>query len=359
MTQMIIMKSLFKCNAKEFAYIKNMEKRIKDYNLEKEILDKLPWSQENWYVDVFNWVSKAFESNDLGTIVDIDDNRFWELSHTIMFKTDKNSEYVFKASDTSGVFANEANISELMLQIVPAYLPRVVASDKAKGWVLTEKIGCCNDEDNFKNYDANNCQLYDIVSNFHIDSMNHMQKAKDFKVPVKDLNWVLEITKKTIENHKALNLKNNTVSDMIDSLPKFEDRIKKINSFEISNTLIHGDLHECNVMWHNDRFYLFDWADICISFPLLELRDLYYKKNYGAPDATSSLNAYFNPWKSLMDIHAVHECWKEIQPIIPLFYSGVHFQILESANFVPGSFEDVIDCLLNEAVSVERGISYV
>ena len=346
------MKNYFKSKFAKFHFINAIKKRIKVSNLEKKIILNLPWSKKKWYYEALKWVEDKLKLN-REIIIDIEDHRFWELSHTICFTTNKNNSYFFKASDVSGVFANEANIYSLIKKLTNNVVPELVSADEVRGWILTKRVGK-KDTESGSSY-TNTGKLYKGLSSFHIRSLDYKDDIKLMKLPMKDLMWVLSTIKKLMEFRKELKIKESVILRVDKLLPGVEKKIKNITSIGMPNTLIHGDLHDCNIVYEADDYYWLDWANVCVTFPLLDLRALYYKKIFSEYDITNDLNSYFESWLPLVKSKDLTYCWDNIFSIIPLFNAAVHYQILENKNFEPGSFQGVVEGLLQEFIDVETG----
>jgi aminoglycoside phosphotransferase (APT) family kinase protein len=225
-----------------------------------------------WYDEVEAWIDQMSAANGrsrTGATVAV---KVWSLSAVLRVPCDP-APLWFKASCRH--FHAEPALTRLVVEMLPAHAPRVVAADEDRAWLLMDEMPGADEEHEEGPSVGLGPAAARIVAALQLRSLDHLGEIEAVGVPVRGLTETLhgfdeiltgsvELDALTAEELAAARGRRDEVHHVFDELA----------ALGLPETLVHGDLHPGNVSHHGDTVMLYDWSDAAVAHPFLDAAHL-------------------------------------------------------------------------------------
>ncbi len=280
-----------------------------------------PWQRDGWFGAASSWIRST-----LAGITDV--SQFMTWSSSCLLRADAGDHrYYFKA--TPDFFHDEAALTSKLAELFPDTIPRPVAVDVDRGWMLLEDFG-----DTFvgalplEHWDAALDALIGIQRRSApiVDSLLRSgfadRRPAHLWTQIEDLaaGRMGELPDGMAERVRA-------------ALPRFEKLRGELERSPIPGTLVHGDFHANNVVFTNGRHMIFDWTDACVAHPFVDLATFFYVVGPALTDAAVRRRLrdhYLEGWSDLMPIDEAVDLFERAEPLALMYHAIGFQQILEA-----------------------------
>jgi hypothetical protein len=232
------------------------------------------WHDASWHESAESWIRETLR--ELGCPA----NGTIEQPHVRPWAT------AFRVPTTRGVvwfkaciptLAHEVPLLVLLHARRPDCVPRVIAADAARGWMLLEDAGAQVHElegvprvERWAEFVATYAQL-------QIDVIPLADELVRAGVP--DSRWprMFDELAMLLGNERNLRSSPNDavtrdeVVRLRSLLPRFRDHARRLDALGLPASIQHDDLHAWNVFVRDGSYVFLDWGDSCVSHPLLSL----------------------------------------------------------------------------------------
>lgn len=235
-------------------------------------IDRLPWHVPGWFAEASAWIH--IQLDQLGIIPTSSIEQLYTKYGACMLQvsTDAGRIY-FKAVPPS--FAREPRVMQILASYYPAYLPRVLAIEDERHWLLTQDCGGTP-----LNFSADLKQWEFAVATWaalqrdctqHVSALlaagcpdlrlEHLAKAYERLLDDRDILAVGQPGGLTSDEHAALRL----------LVPRVVRTCNELAAYEFLQTLDHGDLNPFNIKVNHGGVCFFDLTDSIIAHPFFSL----------------------------------------------------------------------------------------
>ena len=133
--------------------------------------------------------------------------------------------------------------------------------------------------------------------------------------------------------------------------PELAHLCDRLAGLAIPETFVHGDLHQWNAILQDGRVVVFDWSDISLAHPFLDLAPVLV--HAAAGDRERLIGAYLESWAGMAAEAQLHEgaAWGEALGCV---HQAVSYRAIRAA-FEPGDrwlFAGADDFWLKRAVEL-------
>ena len=234
----------------------------------------VPWEWPGtWDDDTRKWISdhlklKGARSNWTTTPI-----RSWSISSVVRICAGisrKSERFYFKASPT--FFSKEAAVTAEVEGRFPDISPRLVAVDKARGWMLMDDLGdiTLGAADSPELW----CEAMRALARIQIEFANDAGALDRLGIERRTTSETSATLREWTQDEEALDL-HYASGRSLSALRRLEPHIKRVeqlcervDSIGLPKTLDHGDLDAGNVFVRDGSPVIMDWSDASISSPL-------------------------------------------------------------------------------------------
>jgi hypothetical protein len=216
--------------------------------------DGRDWVRPGWRAEALRWIEGAVRRADGGRVREVVQIRAWHSSSVLRITADGFDCY-FKAVPTS--VAAEVQVTRYLAARFPEFVPRLLAIDPERRWVLTEAFAgepLDTAEPDCWQRAARRYGDLQAAAAGHIDALK-----------------ALGCTRRTPRMLAA------EIPSLIDDpaiVAELQRRCAALEHSGLPFTLEHGDLWPANVLTKRATSVLIDWEDACIAPPMIGLAPL-------------------------------------------------------------------------------------
>jgi hypothetical protein len=112
--------------------------------------------------------------------------------------------------------------------------------------------------------------------------------------------------------------------------PAMKSLSERLASYNIPQTLMHGDLHAGNIMVRDGKLVIFYWTDACVTHPFFDLLTLFrYDFPKNMPEEHERLiGRYLRRWTDYEPLNRIMEAYKLAEPVGALHHAISYRRIL-------------------------------
>jgi hypothetical protein len=242
-------------------------------------IDELLWTKQSWLAQASSWIDRELHQQGIKRVASIEQLRIRHWSTILKVPTNVGFIY-FKAVVTELIY--EAALTQVLSHRYPQCMPQVLAIDEKQGWLLMHDGGMMLREILKTEVDIQHWEsLLPTYAKVQQDTAKYVTEFLELDVPDRRLAVLPARFQQLLTDTEtlALNLPSGLNLLEYQCLQSKADLLVKLceqlATFNIPETLHHGDLHDGNVFSNDDRYMFFDWGDSSISHPFFSLHRTY------------------------------------------------------------------------------------
>ncbi len=317
--------------------------------LEQVPPERPPWARAGWRDEVRAWLEEAAAR--LGRrVVALEQVKTWGISTVLRVETDRGDLW-FKVSAALPLFANEAVVMWRLAERFPGLVPRPVALEAARGWLLFEPFevvgwGASLDV---------RCELFRRFAGLQVRTAELTKGLLADGCLDRRLGVLERQLDELLADRRALHrLATAEVRALRRLAPRLHELIRRLDSLGLPATLVHGDLHPANVARVDGEIAYFDWTDACVAHPFVDLHSLQWERDAAAREAI--LDAYLEPWREVVAEEALRDAVALSRAVTPLHHAVSYSTIARSLEPDSKSELDATHDFLREAMARARDL---
>lgn len=240
-----------------------------------DVADGREWMRPGWLDAAQDWTQRALADAGLGAAVEIRQLRNWASSCVLKVRT-ANAEFYFKALPRSGHV--EFNVTTWLAAHYPDAVPRIIATERARRWLLT---AACP---------GHKLEEMSDITRWEIGAMRYARLQADCAARVdelvalgcarRDLDALARSIASLLNDVGALRcgepdgLTQAECDRLRGALPGLERRCEKLAAYRMAPTIEHGDLWPGNIFVTEATAAVIDWEDVAIGHPFFSIAPL-------------------------------------------------------------------------------------
>jgi hypothetical protein len=268
-----------------------------------ETNEALRWHDPDWLAQVADWIDAHVERTG-----DLDQFHSYPWATAIRVPTADGPVW-FKACIEE--LAHEVGTLELLSARRPELVPRVLASDRARGWLLLADAG-----ERMRELESRPGQLErwgEAVARYaqlQLDVAPDADRFADVGVPDRRGSVAVQFAR-VLDDERAT--KPPTDEPLVDAeieqvralVPRLAGEEEEVDALGLPYTIQHDDLHDANVFVRDGDYRIIDWGDACVANPLLSMSVMLGVVAYrfgvdaDAPEVARVRAAYLEPFTVL------------------------------------------------------------
>ena len=311
-----------------------------------------PWARKGWFREASAWIEAQLEKLDYQQIAPIEYVRSWSISCVLKVQTTAGTLYFKESATFLPLFCDEPLVTKELANLFPHHLPNIISIDRQRHWMLLKDFGKPVGISIFLKRQQN---IYRLFAQIQIKSVEH----RDRLLAVGCLDRGLDILQSQIDplinDEDALSELSAAEIDRLHTLaPKLKNLCSQLASYNIPETLVHGDLHLHNIAFYQGHYIFFDWTDSCISHPFFDLFQLFIDgnqqslwgslKGLGKQKFNKYLrDQYLSQWIEYEPRARLLDAWEIAKPLCPLHHAISYQHII--SNLEPSSKQELNSAL--------------
>jgi hypothetical protein len=323
------------------------------------------FARPGWLRELFRWTEEQVAPLGLRVTGGF---RQWNASPTfslVRLETNDGGLW-FKATGEPN--SHELTISVLLDRLFPSHVPRILGIHRSwNGWLSAEVSGTALDE-------ISDCSTWERaageLAELQIASIGKSRELLEGKC--KDLR-VAEIVKfidpflARMANFMATQEKKSPAPLSKSELASLSEGLKEscslLQSFGLPDTLGHVDFNPGNILVSPDRCVFLDWAEGCVTNPLITFEYLRRHMERGGvkePAADARLSAaYLRPWAAFISIGDLRRALAAAPPVAVFVHAiaGDAWRTLDPVSnpALAGYFRSLVRRMYRDAVRTAEG----
>lgn len=297
------------------------------------------WSRPGWHAPLREWLEA-----ELGEVA-LEQAKVWGISTVVRVEAAPGERW-FKASAPLPLFVNEAVVTEWLAGRFPGYVPRPVAADRERGWLLFEPFDVLD----WHLPLGERRELFRRFAELQLRTVELTEEllavgCLDRRPPV-----LARQLDELLADRRALHrLEPAEVRRLRRLRPRLHELIGRLDALGLPPTLVHGDLHPGNAMRLDGRIAYFDWTDACVAHPFVDLHSLQWERDEATRAAI--LDAYLEPWRAVAPEAALREAVALAGVVTPLHHAVSYATIARSLEPTSKGELDATHEFLREAMT--------
>ncbi len=276
--------------------------------------------------DTMQWVNRIFQQQGMVLLDKPKLIRDMPWSRVEQLATNQGSVYL---KHMAPLFAIEGKLIVYLSKQVTHHVPQVLAIDEAVGLLLMRDAGKPLRNLLQVQYQTPlSCDALSCYAAIQQACIPHVNSLISRGVPDWRLQYLPSLYENLLSQETMLNADGLTAIELTQLRrlqPMLVELCEQLVSFEIPETIEHGDFHDNNVLIQDKRITINDWGDATISHPFfsgvswLESAKRTHGFDEQHSDYQQQLSAYLSVWQNFGDIPeltAGFQLAKRIRPIV-------------------------------------------
>ena len=240
---------------------------------QEPVVDGREWMRRGWFAEACAWIERALHAAGLAAPLEVVQLRTWATSSVLLVRCADGERY-FKALPMSG--RAEAAIARFLTRHFPDVLPRIVAAEPDRRWLLMDacrgrKLEDIGDVATWERAAARYARL-------QVDCIAHVDALKALGCPSRNLGQLARSIE-ALAADAALRphpdgLTHAEYDRFVGSVPELLRRCDELAAFGIPYSLEHGDLWPGNIFCDETSCAVIDWEDVVVAHPFFSLAPL-------------------------------------------------------------------------------------
>ncbi|WP_219835574.1 aminoglycoside phosphotransferase family protein [Paenibacillus sp. R14(2021)] len=296
---------------------------IHDYLLEAQSEDvpelRQPWERTRWYAKAASWIESSLRAIGFQLTERPEQIKWWSLSCVLRLTTTHGIVY-FKTNAQQPLFAQEPAFLTYLAGIFPSRVPIILASEPVNGWMLLADAGDKLNRDNVEN----KIELLRAFGDIQLEMVSRIEELIELGCADRRPEKLLSFVEPLVEDKLAVSeLTPEELRDLRGHVPLIIEMCKRISTYALPSTLVHGDLHMGNAVISSKGITLIDWTDACIAHPFMDMFLIFDESDETL--RTELRDAYLGLWSDYEPMHRLLELWSLCE-VVHAIHHAVSYQ---------------------------------
>lgn len=240
---------------------------------------RLRWQEPEWLAEVEGWIDARLREHGIGVSRPLVQPHLRPWSTVLRVPSDGGDLY-FKA--VAPEFHHEPALSLYLARRFPGIMPRILASDPARGWLLMEGGGQRLREILQANGSVRHWEeVLPAYAAMQIELAAQTDTLLDLGVPDRRLATLPARFEEMLADETLLGLGRGhgldatTHRHLWEFRATFADLCQQLAAAPIPESLDHGDFHDGNIFVQRGGYRFLDWGDCSVTHPFFSLRTVF------------------------------------------------------------------------------------
>ena len=224
------------------------------------------WSQSGWYESATAWITQTLSAAGGPIAGPIEIRRIWSISVLARVPTTAGNAW-FKAVFPH--FHHEPAVSARLSELVDGFVPRPIAVEAKRGWLLLEDGGTPVREVAGAE-DAILSSIDQLVA-AQDATRGHLSEFEALGCPRRPLSGLAGSLASALEDGEALAgraIPSDRIATVVDWVAEHAAWLDRL---DMGDVLVHGDFHPGNLLVATSGTRVIDWSDAAVTHPVMEI----------------------------------------------------------------------------------------
>ena len=325
---------------------------------------KPPWTEPSWLDRVSAWIHTELRKLAISVTDPIEQPHVRPWSTVLRIPTSDGDVY-FKAC--AQVLVHEVAVTQALSQWRPDCIPKIIASDTERGWMLMSDGGTTVREAIKIDGDVRHWEkLLPRYAELQIEMAGHVEELLALGLPDRQLAALPDEIETLLGNEEMLlidqpeGLTSAQYQRLRGMKPHLTSLCKRLADFDVSESIHHGDFHDANIFLDGDGYVFFDWGDSSAAHPFFSLRTAFVIIEYfqgvkeGSPEYDRLRDAYLEPWKQFRSREGLLAAFELSARLSPLSSALSWNRVVSSLEkSLQADYADAVPSLLQDFLELE------
>ena len=267
---------------------------------------RLPWTEPGWLVQADGWIRAELVRQGIGMNSPIEQPHVRPWSTVLRVPTTKGALY-FKA--TAPMLSHEPVLTMALARWRPDCIPRVLATDLERGWMLMSDEGetlrglvrSIQDISHWR-------RILPLYAEVQIEMAGRLHQLLALGALDRRLALLPTLYEQLLDDAEAMRIDrpDGLTSEEYHRLraltPWFIEMCAQLRGYDVPETLHHDDFHDANIFVRDGRYVFADWGESCAAHPfftmVVTLRSIASRLSLkeGAPELVRLRDVYLGSW---------------------------------------------------------------
>ena len=273
---------------------------------------RVPWAGRGWFDEASQWTRHTLDRLGYRVTGPVEQLRSWTVSTVMSVPTDGGTVY-FKASPP--MFAHEPVITRALAERFPAHVPRVLAVDAERHWMLMADFGATTlaeieDETVWR-------EALGALARIQRAYVGRTERLLEMGCPDRRLHVLTDQIEDLLADPDAqlpghpLGLSDQETEALRGLGPTLSDMCARLADYGVPETLEHGDLDVGNAFVRDGACIYMDWSDSSVAHPFFTPVNVCGWRR----DTEAMRDAYLEPWTELGPVSRLREAYRLAEPL--------------------------------------------
>ena len=280
-----------------------------------------PWEYPGWFATAVDWIEATLPETER-----VDQYATWSVSSLLRVETAA-GRYYFKAAPT--IFRHEAVVTETLAERFPDTIPRPIAIDGERGWMLTADFGDQLVATMEAPYWVGALDALGSLQRRSVASVESLLKSGCQRSPTEDVAEPSGGTRigglRVAPGRVAP-----TTSGWTVAVPRALRRDRERSHPEHARA---RRLHADNIAISDGGYLIFDWTDACVAHPFIDAATfLRYAERASIDQATCERwrDHYLRGWEELAPYEVTSRLFELVEPLAAMHQVITYRWLLDS-----------------------------
>lgn len=281
-----------------------------------------PWSRTGWFARASTWMIETLVAAGREPTGPPVQHYQWSITSVLRCPTTAGDTYL-KA--TSVIFPQETAVTALLATRTPGLTPVVIATEPTEGWLLMADHGGRPLGEEPEASWAAGLATHARIQRAWADDLD---RVRDAGAPDRSLATLSAAAVELGEDDARMARLDPAMRVAYRAaVPQLIDACGRLERFGIGPGLVHGDLHPHNVAYRDDGCVVFDWSDVAVGHPFIDLVP-YLFRSTDLATRRASRDAYLAEWADVAPLDHLLEAATLALPLGCLYQVVAYIGIL-------------------------------
>lgn len=284
---------------------------------------RVPWARQGWQGQAEAWITTQLTHQGCSLTGPIEQIKSWFISCILRAPTSQGTVY-FKVMNPSALMVDEATVTGALARLFPDQMPRVLAVEPTRGWLLLADFGA---EVGWSATVETRAAVLQAFGELQVMAAAKVEELLaigciDRRLPV----LAAQVDELLGDEAMLAYVDAPARAALQAAAPTLKARCAQLDQYQVPASLVHGDMHMANVAQTARGYCFFDWSDACIAHPFLDMIAILHEPDRAVQELLR--DRYLAVWTPYEAMDRLLAMWELAYPLCALHQAVSYRAIL-------------------------------